>query len=411
MSTYSTNLKVQLIGTGEENGTWGDVTNNAFSNVFEQAIVGYGTVNFSSDANTTLTLANGNTSQTARNLYLNVTSSVSLSTTRDVIIPSITAGSTPIQKLYIVKNATTGSQSIRVIGATGTGITIPNGSTVMVYSNGTNVVDVATYFSSLTLGSLALTTPLATSSGGTGSSSTTYCNLASNVTGTLPIANGGTGTTSTTFVNLTTNVTGTLPVANGGTGITSFGANVATWLGTPSSANLAAAVTDETGSGALVFGTSPSLTTPSLTTPTLTTPRLAGSSTGYSTFASSNASATNYTITFPAENMTTGFRNIPNTGTKTSSYTLATGDVGKYVQVGASGSIVVPNSTFADGDVVSVINTNTTGITMTFNTTTANISGSTTNKGGGGTVTLASRGIASIIFYSATACVITGAVS
>lgn len=140
MSTYSTNLKVQLIGTGEENGTWGDVTNNAFNNVFEQAIVGYGTVNFSSDANTTLSLANGNTSQTARNLYLNVTSSVSLSTTRDVIIPSITSGSTPIQKLYIVKNATTGSQSIRVIGASGTGITVPNGATMMVYSNGTNVV-------------------------------------------------------------------------------------------------------------------------------------------------------------------------------------------------------------------------------------------------------------------------------
>ena len=168
MSTYSTNLKVQLIGTGEENGTWGDVTNNAFNNVFEQAIVGYGTVNFSSDANTTLSLANGNTSQTARNLYLNVTSSVSLSTTRDVIIPSITAGSTPIQKLYIVKNATTGSQSIRIIGATGTGITIPNGSTVMVYSNGTNVVDVMTYFSSLTLGSLTLSSPLAVGSGGTG---------------------------------------------------------------------------------------------------------------------------------------------------------------------------------------------------------------------------------------------------
>lgn len=387
MSTYSTNLKVQLIGTGEENGTWGDVTNNAFNNVFEQAIVGYGTVNFSSDANTTLSLANGNTSQTARNLYLNVTSSGSLTATRDVIIPSITSGSTPIQKLYIVKNATTGSQSIRVIGATGTGITIPNGSTVMVYSNGTNVVDVMTYFSSLTLGSLTLSTPLATSS-------------------------GGTGTSSTTFVNLASNVTGTLPVANGGTGITSFGANVATWLGTPSSANLAAAVTDETGSGALVFGTSPSLTTPSLTTP-----RLAGSSTGYSTFASSNAGATNYTITFPAEDMTVGFRNIPSAGTKTSSYTLASTDIGKYVQIGSGGSIVVPNSTFSDtvainaGDVVSVINTNTTGITMTFNTTTANISGSTTNKGGGGTVTLASRGIASIIFYSATACVITGAVS
>lgn len=353
MSTYSTNLKVQLIGTGEESGTWGDVTNNAFSNVFEQAIVGYGTVNFSSDANTTLTLANGNTSQTARNLYLNVTSSVSLSTTRDVIIPSITAGSTPIQKLYIVKNATTGSQSIRIIGATGTGFTIPNGSTAMVYSNGTNVVDVITYFTSLTLSSLTLSTPLATSSGGTGSSSTTYCNLASNVTGTLPVANGGTG------------------------------------------------VTTSTGSGSVVLSTSG----------TLTTPRLAGSSTGYSTFASSNASATNYTITFPAENMTTGFRNIPNTGTKTSSYTLAVGDVGKYVQVGASGSIVVPNSTFADGDVVSIINTNLTSITMTFNITTANISGGTVNRGSGGTVTLASRGLASIVFYSSTDCVITGAVA
>jgi hypothetical protein len=58
-------------------------------------------------------------------------------------------------------------------------------------------------------------------------------------------------------VSLTTQVSGTLPVANGGTGITSLGAGVATFLGTPSSANLAAAVTDETGTGALVFGTSP----------------------------------------------------------------------------------------------------------------------------------------------------------
>jgi hypothetical protein len=70
-------------------------------------------------------------------------------------------------------------------------------------------------------------------------------------------------------VNLaqTAAITGTLPVGNGGTGITSFGTNVATWLGTPSSANLAAAVTDETGSGSLVFATSPTLVTPILGTP------------------------------------------------------------------------------------------------------------------------------------------------
>jgi len=323
MSTYSTNLKVQLIGTGEENNTWGTVTNNAFSNVFEQAIVGYATVNFSSDANTTLTLTDGNTSQTARNLYLNLTSSGSLTATRDLIIPNNQAGTAPIQKLYIVKNATTGSQSIRVIGASGTGTTIPNGATMMVYSNGTNVVDVITNITSLTL-------------------------------------------------------TNALPVTSGGTGVTT-----------------------STGSGSVVLSTSG----------TLTTPRLAGSSTGYSTFASSNASTTNYTITFPAENMTTGFRNIPNTGTKTSSYTLAVGDVGKYVQVGASGSIVVPNSTFADGDVVSVINTNSTSINITCNTTTANISGVTTAKGGGGVVVLGAYGVASVIFYSSTACVISGAVT
>lgn len=323
MSTYSTNLKVQLIGTGEENNNWGAVTNNAFSNVFEQAIVGYATVNFSTDANTTLTLTDGNSSQTARNLYLNLTSSGSLSATRDLILPNNQAGTAPIQKLYIVKNATTGGRSILVKTASGNGVTIPNGATMLVYSNGTDVVDVITNITSLTL-------------------------------------------------------TNALPVASGGTGVTT-----------------------STGSGSVVLSTSG----------TLTTPRLAGSSTGYSTFASSNASATNYTITFPAENMTTGFRNIPNTGTKTSSYTLAVGDVGKYVQVGASGSIVVPNSTFADGDVVSVINTNSTSITITCNTTTANLSGSTTAKGGGGTVTLAPFGLASIVFYSSTACVISGAVT
>ena len=70
-----------------------------------------------------------------------------------------------------------------------------------------------------------------------------------------------------TGLPLTTGVTGTLPVANGGTGITSLGAGVATFLGSPTSANLAAAVTGETGTGALVFATSPTLITPVLGTP------------------------------------------------------------------------------------------------------------------------------------------------
>jgi hypothetical protein len=138
-------------------------------------------------------------------------------------------------------------------------------------------------------------------------------NLASGVTGTLPIANGGTGTTSTTFVNLTTNVTGTLPVANGGTGITSLGTGVATWLGTPSSSNLAAAVTDETGTGALVFANTPTLVTPVLGTPTS------------GTLSACTVDGTD----------SVGFRNVP-VNEQSTAYTLVLADAGKVIYHPAS---------------------------------------------------------------------------
>jgi hypothetical protein len=87
------------------------------------------------------------------------------------------------------------------------------------------------------------------------------------VDGVSTFSAGTTGLTPSTATSGAVTLAGTLAVANGGTGITSFGAGVATFLGTPSSANLAAAVTDETGSGALVFATSPTLVTPALGTP------------------------------------------------------------------------------------------------------------------------------------------------
>lgn len=98
------------------------------------------------------------------------------------------------------------------------------------------------------------------------SAANTLARLAKNTTATRYLANTGTSNNpSWDQVNLANGVTGTLPAGNGGTGITSLGTGVATWLQTPSSANLAAAVTDETGSGALVFGTSPTIATPTMT--------------------------------------------------------------------------------------------------------------------------------------------------
>lgn len=135
---------------------------------------------------------------------------------------------------------------------------------------------------------------------------------------------------------------------------------------------------------------------------------LKGSSTGYTTFTSANASATNYTVTVPAETMTVGYKNIPAVGTKTASYTLAVADVGKYVQVGTGGSITIPTATFAEGDIVSVFNNTAAAITITCTITTAYIAGTDADRA---TVSLATRGVATILFISGTVCVISGNVS
>ena len=170
------------------------------------------------------------------------------------------------------------------------------------------------------------------------------------------------------------------------TGVSGLGTGVATFLGTPSSANLISAITDETGTGALVFATSPTLVTPALGTP-----------------ASGNL--TNTTVDGTNK---VGYRVLPAVGTKTSSYTLAVGDVGEYVQVGSGGSITIPNSTFAEGDVIVIANNHSAAITITCTITDAYIGGTDTDKA---TVSLATRGVCNILFLSGTRCIITGNVS
>lgn len=195
-STYSA-LKIQLMATGENSGTWGNVTNVNLGTALEEAIVGSADVTFSSGT-VTLTLTDSNSTQTARNMRLNLTGTSGGA--QNLIVPAI-------EKVYIVNNGC--ADAITVKNSSGSGVAVPAGKTMWVYNTGSNVVDVTTHLTSLTLG-----TPLAIAQGGTGSTSTTYANLQSNVTGTLPIANGGTGSTSTTYCNLQSNVTGVLPNAN-----------------------------------------------------------------------------------------------------------------------------------------------------------------------------------------------------
>ena len=206
MSTFvDSPLKIELIGTGEQAGLWGATTNVNWKAI-QAAITGSVDVTFSG-SDVTLTLTNTNTAQDGRyfRLYLTGTSGGD----RNLLLGS----GAQIEKFYLIENALDDTVTIKNDNGSDSGVAIASGAKYLVYNDGTNVEKVVA-------------------------------------------------------VNLTSDVSGVLPAANGGTGISSLGSGVATWLGTPSSANLAAAVTGETGTGALVFANTPTLVTPILGTPT-----------------------------------------------------------------------------------------------------------------------------------------------
>ena len=369
-STYSA-LKIELIGTGEQSGTWGTTTNtNLGDAALGEAITGSADVTFAS-ADVTVTLTDANTTQTARNLRLNLTGTTGGA--RSLILGS----GCQIEKLYLVNN--TCADAITVKNTSGTGIAVPAGKTMPVYNNGTNVVDVTTHLTSLTLGSA-----LPVASGGTGATS----NAAT------AFALKGANSDITSLASLST----PLSVAQGGSG-------VATITGVIKGAGSGAFAAATAGTDYVAPGTATTFS--AIQTFNSGNLKLAGSSSGTSVL-NAQAVAGTTTMTLPATTSTLGYLNLPAVGTKTTSYTLATTDVGKYVQLGAAGAIVIPDATFAEGDAVSIFNNTSGAITITCTITTAYIAGTDADKA---TVSLATRGVCTILFISGTVCVITGNVS
>jgi hypothetical protein len=188
-STYS-DLKFELIGTGDQAGTWGATTNTNLGTAIQQAITGTVDVAFSS-SDVTLTLTDTNAAQNARALRLNLTGTSGGA--RNLIVPAIA-------KQYIVNNGL--ADAVTVKNSSGTGIAVAAGKTMVVFNNATAVVDVTNYASSMSLGAA------------------------------LPVTSGGTGVTTSTG-------TGAVVLSNTPTLVTPV-------LGTPTSGTLSGCTVDGT---------------------------------------------------------------------------------------------------------------------------------------------------------------------
>jgi hypothetical protein len=207
-STYS-QLKIELIGTGEQAGTWGATTNVNLGTAVEQAITGNATVTFAS-SNVAIALTDTNATQTARNLRLILGGTIT--NVQTLFVPAIT-------KQYLITNTLSNSVVISNgsnASPTGTTVTVPAGRSMSVFNNGTSITETVTYVTELAVSNVTIANPLVVSSGGTGRATLTANNVVL-----------GNGTTAVNFVGpgasgnvLTSNGTTWVSQAPAASGIT-----------------------------------------------------------------------------------------------------------------------------------------------------------------------------------------------
>jgi len=196
MATYVNNLRLKEITTGDEDGTWGTSTNTNLELITDG--FSYGTKEMAADANETFTMPDA-TADDTRSFYLKITSAVSLTATREV-----TLGPNTISKVWMIENATSGSQIITIKQGSGATVNVANGSKVMVVTDGAGA------------GAAVLNA----------NPTEAVVDLTSDVTGTLPVANGGTGVTTSTGTGATVlNVSPALTTPKITTGLQDSSAN------------------------------------------------------------------------------------------------------------------------------------------------------------------------------------------
>jgi hypothetical protein len=188
-STYSS-LKIELIGTGDQAGTWGNTTNTNLGTAIEEAITGSSNVTFAS-SNAAIALTDTNATQAARNLRLNLVGTIS--SVQTLFVPAI-------EKQYLVTNGLSNSVIISNgsnASPTGTTVTIPTGRSAVIFNDGSNIAETTNYISTLQVGNLTisnvtLTNPLDVPEGGTGLSNLTYGSvMVGNNTGTVTLVAPG----------------------------------------------------------------------------------------------------------------------------------------------------------------------------------------------------------------------------